>query len=1166
MVRCLIFSLIFLCLAGFSSYADVNVLVSLGGNPIAGAQVESYLPDGTKLNESEFTNSSGVATFPFTTGEYKFRVTQSGVDWFSQSISAPATISLTIPSLSYFQLIYPGNDSGHHIRPYQISQNGDEWLGYTRVTDSSGFADFALEPGTYRFRFSYNGHALFSSNTQAGTTAQIYIPGDTYIQVTKGELPISGATVEIYDSLGVKYNYSRSTGANGIATFTLPQGIWTARHTYQGQDIFSEPFEAGQSSAISVASIVFVTGDTSLSSQIWVRAYEENGSYTGINVLADVDGMAEFPLHSGLRKYRISYNGLEYFSSLSPSGASTQITLPTPTSVQLVQNGAGVGGLSVEAYIGTTKIDYSRQTNSSGLAQFSLEDGDYRFRATLNNIDFYSQTISSGQSIILSLPDKTQVSIANFSSPEAVAISVYQNSSPLEIAEMTNSNGSIQFTLPEGTYQFRLSYNGAEFFSPLTSSGGTTQIQLPTPIQLQLMEQGQPLISQRVELHDENGVKLNYSRITDSQGQAAWHVAEGIYLLRLVHEPEDIWLPLVADGQSILYDINPPEVIPTTSFRVLEGNRTPFTTSPVYLYSTNGSPLGTHSEITSLGYAFFHTTAANPVQGMVYVDEVPWFSNAISLGEEGLIEIPPYSEFILYQNETPLPPQTQLNIVDFNSGASVLPPMEVTVNGRASSRIPTGVFQLVLENSSSLIKTIPFITPVQGTLSIDFPNPTLVEILEQNPPYGANRTVILDSPQLSNPLQRLTNRSGKASFWVSGTDLQFQAEAFGRTFSSDIVQPGETASILIPKATSVCFSVSGQIPVSSSVEALYPTSEPVHYSLATDSFGCSTFYLPPGDYRFRLTHSQTEYLTQTLEAETSHDISFGSGWPPAQITEISLSSPAIVYATSAILAGKIRWGQTGSISLCGTTQTIPLSASSSYDFELPFDLNPLEEKSCDLTFIRENEFIQIPLFFIQSQNLPSLASTNPANGTTLSENLLNLQGQFDGYVGEILCKDSNQQYFPVLHNGINFTCQGVSLSGPLQSLEILTFEPVPQTHSLYFNAPPFPVPELTELHFQNPSISPDYNPYSPPQNLSVSFQSDGPGLVGYQVRNLSNRTILGPIQVGSMTQSGSYQFNLWDGRINGTPAWEGNWYVEVVVSSDGNLFTPVGGSKVHIWY
>ncbi|MCJ8330399.1 MAG: LamG domain-containing protein, partial [Lentisphaeria bacterium] len=79
--------------------AKASVLTILQeSSPVASIDVYAYNEDGTYAGFSRKTDTNGKANFNIASGNYKFRVSQNGTDYYSAVITLPSDTTLTIPS------------------------------------------------------------------------------------------------------------------------------------------------------------------------------------------------------------------------------------------------------------------------------------------------------------------------------------------------------------------------------------------------------------------------------------------------------------------------------------------------------------------------------------------------------------------------------------------------------------------------------------------------------------------------------------------------------------------------------------------------------------------------------------------------------------------------------------------------------------------------------------------------------------------------------------------------------------------------------------------------------------------------------------------------------------------------------------------------------------
>jgi YD repeat-containing protein len=150
-----------------------------------------------------------------------------------------------------------------------------------------------------------------------------------------------------------------------------------------------------------------------------------------------------------------------------------------------------VAGLSVYAFDGSTYTGYNGTTDSSGNVNFTLPQGDYRFRVDRNGTQFWSGGSNhcalpgcTGASVTVTIP--VTVSVLSGQEQPYAGLNVYafDGAAYTGVHGVTDTSGQVVFTLPTGTYRFRTDLNGVQFWSsaqePCTIPGCIAQaITLP---------------------------------------------------------------------------------------------------------------------------------------------------------------------------------------------------------------------------------------------------------------------------------------------------------------------------------------------------------------------------------------------------------------------------------------------------------------------------------------------------------------------------------------------------------------------------------------------------------------------------------------------------------------------------------------------------------------
>ncbi|MFZ6029544.1 MAG: carboxypeptidase regulatory-like domain-containing protein [Chloroflexota bacterium] len=456
--------------------------------------------------------------------------------------------------------------------------NGATYTNYSKTTNASGQAVFTLPQGSYRFRADKNGTQFWSgaSNhcTLPGCTAAqvtVTIPVVVTVLDTDGN-PQSGLSVYAFD--GATYtNYSKTTSANGEATFTLPQGSYRFRSDKNGTQFWSGASNhctlPGCTSAqvIVTVPVVVTVLDTDGNPQAGLSVYAFDGStYTNYSKTTNASGQAIFTLPQGSYRFRSDKNGTQFWSGTSnhcalPGCAAAQVTVTVPVVVTVLDtDGSPQSGLSVYAFNGSTYTNYSKTTNANGEATFTLPQGSYRFRSDKNGTQFWSATANhctlpgcTAAQVTVTVPVTVTVLDTDGNPQPNLQVYVYDGSTYTNFGKMTNANGEATFTLPQGNYRFRADRNGTQFWSNAsnhcTLPGCTVaQVTVTIPVVVTVLDtDGNPQSGLSVYAFD-GATYTNYSKTTNANGEAAFTLPQGSYRFRADRNGTQFWSG--ADGSS----------------------------------------------------------------------------------------------------------------------------------------------------------------------------------------------------------------------------------------------------------------------------------------------------------------------------------------------------------------------------------------------------------------------------------------------------------------------------------------------------------------------------------------------------------------------------------------------------------------------------------------
>ncbi len=291
-------------------------------------------------------------------------------------------------------------------------------------------------------------------------------------------------------------------------------------------------------------------GDVTVSA--FNSAEEDKGSAE-----TDSSGLATFSdLDAGRYVFRADYRGQGYWSEtvVVPNDSQVTITI-TERQVQVyVVDAHGRTLQDVPVYAFTGDEDYTgekQKTDQNGAAIFTLPDGDYMFRADYQAQETWSEKINTQQTSSVHI----RIPIANFTvrvyrrSGSSVAdVPVYafnEGGDYTGIKTRTGNDGTAVMELPNGKYQFRADYDGADYWSEVVTSpdANSTAIYVGgTDVTVRVTDTNGNLLSNKmVYVYNGDGEYLGKGSSTDQNGSVTFELNDGSYRFRTIDDGESYW-------------------------------------------------------------------------------------------------------------------------------------------------------------------------------------------------------------------------------------------------------------------------------------------------------------------------------------------------------------------------------------------------------------------------------------------------------------------------------------------------------------------------------------------------------------------------------------------------------------------------------------------------
>jgi RHS repeat-associated protein len=268
------------------------------------------------------------------------------------------------------------------------------------------------------------------------------------------------------------------------------------------------------------------------------------------------DGVATLNLPEGNYRFNTEFHQQQYYSGTSnhctiPTCTTTSITVPVfgNVTVSVTDTAEAVQtGLLVTAYNGDTATDFSATTDENGQATLNLPEGSYRFQTIKNGTRSYSGetnhcTIPTCTTAGITVPVFGQVTVTvadSVNTPQStLPVFAYNGDTQTGYNSITDNNGQVTLTLPEGSYRFRSNKNSVAFYSGTENhctvpTCTSAQVTLPVFGDVTVMVtnvNNEPQTDVPVYAYT-GETYTGYNGRTDSTGQATISLPEGSYHFR----------------------------------------------------------------------------------------------------------------------------------------------------------------------------------------------------------------------------------------------------------------------------------------------------------------------------------------------------------------------------------------------------------------------------------------------------------------------------------------------------------------------------------------------------------------------------------------------------------------------------------------------------------
>jgi hypothetical protein len=490
------------------------------------------------------------------------------------------------PSQTYTHTKSPTNTptSNREVYVYVVNASGEPLEGIPvsfsstinpninpsgNLTDSSGKVRFVFQyDPTLYFVVKRHGTLFWSSSCRILICRSVMFKLPDPVEVTvldSAGNPQAGLTVRAYS--GNAYaGVEGTTDAQGMATLWMPAGNYRFRAVKDGTIYWSGSQNHCAISGCSSATIHFnnpvtvtvIDLDGQPQAGVPVMAFDGT-RFTGASGTTDAQGQVSFTLPDGSYRFRAYKNNRFFWSGGSdhcavPGCTAATITVDNVVVVTVLDgDGNPQSGLNVLVYDGSAYAGYAAYTDAQGQATLSLPAGSYRFRVAKNGTAFWSGpgnhcTVPGCTSAGITVNLPVTVTVLNLNGqPEAgLIVQAYSGSAWAGYTATTDAQGQVSFTLPDGSYRFRVYKNSRTFWSGETDHcavPGCTSAAVTvddTVLVTVLDSGGNPQSGLSVQAYN-GSTYTGYSLYTDGEGRAAMTLPAGEYRFRVVKGGTAFW-------------------------------------------------------------------------------------------------------------------------------------------------------------------------------------------------------------------------------------------------------------------------------------------------------------------------------------------------------------------------------------------------------------------------------------------------------------------------------------------------------------------------------------------------------------------------------------------------------------------------------------------------
>ncbi len=613
-----------------------------------------------------------------------------------------------------------------------------------------------------------------------------------------------------------------------------------------------------------------------------VYLFSEAGVYWGISGQTDQNGKVRIALPNGAGfKFRGDILGGQYWSdvvqvsgigtypvSLDAGGGRVRMTVREDSQTPLA-------GLNVYlfseagAYLGRQLL-----TDTSGLAEFPVSRGRFKFRADHLGYQFWSEMMLVEETTerVLTITS-TQVNVTVGGVFQGVTqplegIDVYLFSvagSYLGLHQRTGNDGQVSFWLPQRDYKVRADYFGRQCWSdPFNGQDATVTVPLADAA-VTVGRPGHPVDGVNVYVFSMEGSYLGLTGTTAGGGRVDFRLPAGTYKFRGDYQGRQYW-----SGDSVLLadQSNPVAVAMgggSFTFTVLKGPDEPLPGVRCYVFSDAGAYLGLSGVTDGSGQVSFDLADGRFRIRTDYLGTQFWSDPVAVSGPTALALFIAHSpaEVAVISAGSGV---AGVRVYVFNEAGAYLGIYgDTDGSGRARVTLPDGVrfkFRTDYLGYQFWSETVLAEDATERVLTItsSLVNVTVGGVFKGVTQPLEDIDVYLFSVAGSYlGLHQRTGSDGRVSFRLPQRDYKVRADYLGRQFWSDPFN-GQDAAVTVPLADAAVTVGRPGHPVDGvSVYVFSMEGSYLGLTGTTTGGGRVDFRLPAGAYKFRADYQGRQY-------------------------------------------------------------------------------------------------------------------------------------------------------------------------------------------------------------------------------------------------------------------------------------------------------------------